>query len=70
MISLLIFRIFLLQIDISGRLTYIWLVSIYIHSFIVPTASQTLYYFYSGWGLSRNFGIFEMQTKMKEILRK
>ena len=29
--SLLIFRIFSLQIDFSGRLTYIWVVSIYIH---------------------------------------
>ena len=29
--SLLIFRIFSLQIDFSGRLTYIWLGSIYIH---------------------------------------
>ena len=45
-------------------------ISIYIHSFIISKASHNSFHFHSGWLLSRNLGILNIQTVKRGIYRR
>ena len=76
LMSISTFRIFLLEVFISGTSTYILYqyiffrllnIYIYINSFIIPKTSYNSYDFYSGWLLSQNLGILNIQMEKRGI---